>query len=340
MKKILILILLLTCSNQFIVSQSYKRDSIIKDLNNDKVTDTLVSFYESGSNFGGREVSIINGKTNEKFTLSNYGCFCDYKNLIRISDSLGLKKNKLFLDAIKKEILPAYKAKQPDATLQWMLSGQLSLKPLKNDSLFDLIASPKTKWQSHVLEIPKPYYIEISRDTLQKITPEEGKVAINESSKAFLSYYTGAHYINTPLDSIKPVTKNKKYKIYKTAHTVFVKKSKKFKWLFISDIDVTGAPGKLRWPSIKQISLIDKYLIIHQAVPPDNVYNIQIVNIETQRLARLKHDPAYNNWTDKGGLETFKLEDEYLIFSEYGKPELTKLSLKKIFSALDTFHTD
>ncbi len=196
-----------------------------------------------------------------------------------------------------------------------MLSGELNLKPLESDSLFRYVAKPKTNWEPQI-SIPKPYYIEVSGDTLKKLQPIYQQRSIPKNAQGFLVYYTYGCNIER-LDALVPVTENKDYKVYNTDHAVLVKKGNAYRWVSISDSSVTGAPDRHRWVSINTIKLIGKYLIIHQDVPPDTVYNIQIVNIETQKVAALDFSLARNNWTDEFSMITFRIIDGQLVFSKY-----------------------
>lgn len=333
MKRTIILTSLLLAISQSLISQN-SLDTIFKDFNNDQIVDTLINEWSSGSAFGGRDLTMINGKTNEKFKLSNFGSYSSFKRVVAVSDELNLDKNKPFLEVMKAILLPE-KRQLIDSSLEWMLSAQFHNERLKEHTFFDLIAQPKTQWESQILKFPKPYYIHVSGDTLQHMISELDSEALKKSSNALLVYYAGAHYIHLKLDSLAPVARNSSYDIYKTPHAVFVKKAEQYRWVFFSDVDVTGAPDKLRWPSIHRIVLIDKYLIIHQEIPPDHTYYIHIVNIETQRVGRIKYESADNDGSDKRDFDGFKIDNGQLQFHPYGIKVLTKLKTKELFKALD-----
>ncbi|WP_405266696.1 hypothetical protein [Cellulophaga sp. Ld12] len=335
MKKSILFLLILIGLPQLAMAQQYKIDTTVVDFNKDTVLDTLINYYEYGSACSGGDASIINGKTKEKLTLYNEGCYSSFTRFIRVPTALNLETNAPFLKVLKDTVLPK-KRGRPDSSLNWLLSGSLSLKVVEEHPLFDRIAVPKTNWIPNELNLPEPYYITVSGDTLQKLDHVYGSNFNEEYTIAFLAYYPIADS-RAQLANLTPIIKNTEYEIYKTSHCVFVKKGKTYKWLFISDSDVMGAPDRHSWQAINQIQLIDNYVIIHQDVPPDNVYNIQIVNIETQKVARLKFEPSYNNWSDERGMDTFKILENELIFTEYGEPEPKKIPLKEIFEALDQF---
>ncbi|MDL2228599.1 hypothetical protein LJC30_06910, partial [Odoribacter sp. OttesenSCG-928-L07] len=103
--------------------------AIIEDFNNDGFRDTLTSFYDGGSGFGGNYIVLISGKTKERFELDDYGCFCDIKQIVLIPPELRKTSNKLFLETIKKELLPK-KMNLPDASLQWLITANMNSKRL------------------------------------------------------------------------------------------------------------------------------------------------------------------------------------------------------------------
>ena len=332
-KNLIVLLLVLSGINQ-LAAQRHTLDTIVKDFNNDKVLDTLINSYGSGSACGGRTVSIVNGKTKKKFKLSNYGCYATFTKKIRIPENLTSKSNHFFLDALKEKLLPK-KRDSMGSSLKWLISGELNSKRLDSHPLFDIIANPKTNWQSTILNMPKTYYVTIYGDTLQKLETINKEHSISKKGQGFLVYYTIGHHIKT-LDSLAPVTQNKEYQVYKTDHAIFVKKGSTYRWVFISDSNITGAPDRHSWVSINQIEIIGNYLIIHQSVPPGS-YNIVVVNIETQKVGRLAFEPSSNNGTDVGGMNTFNIKDNLLKFTEYGNLVLKKIPLKEIFNTLDEF---
>ncbi|MBA6314672.1 hypothetical protein [Cellulophaga baltica] len=335
MQKSILFILVLVGALHVLIAQQHKTHTTLIDFNKDTVLDTLIHFNEYGSYCGGSDVTIINGKTKEKFFLTDQGCYSSFTRFVRVPTALNSKANAAFLKVVKDTILPK-KRGRPDSSLNWLLSGSLSLKVVEEHPLFDRIAVPKTNWIPNELNLPEPYYITVTGDSLQKIAPKFGPSYDEKFNAAFLVYYPSM-LSKEKLAHNTPILKNNTYEIYNTAHSVYVKKGTSYKWLFISDNSVMGAPGKLRWDAIEQIQLIDNYLIIHQNLPPDPIYNIVIVNIETQHVARLKFEPCHETMTNKRGMDTFEIRNKKLLFTAYGDPKVRKIPLKKLFKALDQF---
>ncbi len=280
----------------------------IQDFNHDGVVDTLRSFYEGGSGFGGNYVRIINGKSNEIYELNTHGCFCSIKKIISIPPALTDPGNIFFLEAMTKEIFPGEK-NIPDASLQWIIEGSYSTKELNRNHYFDMIIDPQIKWNDGEIKLPYTYYILLKGDTLKKLYNTDDELVEwfdKHANKGFLIYYGHNHYRNPSGDSLSLVTGNKTYTIYRTSHGVLAKKDSLFKWLFVSDKDLTGAPGKLRWESIGKIRLIENYVIIHEELPPLETDNIFVVNIETGICGKLKIDHHEVEFTPTQLTDMFK----------------------------------
>ncbi|WP_405205503.1 hypothetical protein [Aquimarina sp. LLG6339-5] len=266
-------------------AQSYKEDPLlIEDFNNDMVLDTLYSFYESGSTFGGTHVKIVNGQNNEVYELSNYGCYCEMKRVYLIPEILSMSENKTFLSVFQKRLFPEPK-NIPDLSLQWIIKGYSSNKKLSENKYFDLIINPRINWSTEKIEIPDSYNLILKDDLVSLLFKEKDSVSDINYRKAFLSYCGHCHLFNR--SSPELVADNDRYKIYKTSHGVFVEKNGLQKWFLVNDIGLTGSPEKLRWDSILQVVLMGKYLVIQFSGAPDMFDNIFVGNIETGVVGRL-----------------------------------------------------
>ena len=245
----------------FISIQTFgqEKSTKVNDFNGDGVSDTLESYYDSGSGFGGKYATLHNGKTDDVYELNTYGCFCQIKKVILIPAKLKDPENYPFLEAMSKNILPK-KKNLPDASLQWIINSTYSYKRLTDNRFFDLILNPCSNWEKGKLELPSTYYIDLKKDFVDIYyadQPEIPEGLSDKENKWCLIYYGHNHYQYKELtDSIILIDSYEKYKAYRTAHGVLIKKGNLFKWVFVTDIDLTGAPGKLRWESINNLKLI------------------------------------------------------------------------------------
>lgn len=300
---------------------------VIEDYNNDGYMDTLTSYYDGGSTYGGRFVTVINGKTKEKFEMDNFGGYYEMKQVVYIPPKLQRPENKSFLDAIKKELLPI-KADFTEASLQWLITANMNRKTLRNHLYFDLLIFSPTNWIEGKIKTPNSHYIEISGDMAKKLyrpTPYDGRGKTFGRDNACLVYYAHNHYRNPKSDRATLVATSDTYKVYSTSHGIIVRKNDVYAWVFVTDFHLTGSPNKLRNESIGKIQLIDQYLIV-QLKNSEDFYNpIFIIDIENGKTARLKlkKDDSY---------KTIYINNYELTVNKYDNDEY--FNLEKIFMEL------
>ncbi|KAA1246789.1 hypothetical protein [Aquimarina sp. RZ0] len=323
--------LVLICCIYFQVVGQRDLSVTIRDVNTDGIEDTIRSYYDGGSSFGGKFVTLTNGRSNEVFKMDSYGCYCAIKSTIVFPESLNKKENISFLEVMKKELLPVEKP-FPDPSLDWILQGMHSHKTLKKDSFFDLIIHPKIQWNTNKITLPDVYYITITGDTLTALNNSTN--SLKKTAKGVLIYYAHNHYRSIANDSLQLVATNDLYEIYKTSHGVIAKKEDSHKWIFISDVDLTGAPQKLRWESIKHIKLISTYIILEQRLMPDITHNLYVINIETGIAGRLKL--VNYDMMEKDDIDSLMINEESITYTINGKKEIFRMT--DIFKKLETHY--
>lgn len=311
-----------------------------EDFNNDGVEDILKCTYEIGSNFGGGDCELQDGKTKNTFRLSNYGCFCAIKKHVFVAPELRKKENEYFLYTLKKEILPQFKP-IPDQSLFWIIKSGLHTQRPQEHPYFDLIFDPQNAWRQGQPELPFTYSIEIGAQTLSKIAPipsETSSKKLSADHKDFLVYYGDTHFSveNEEIKDFISVTKNDTYEILKTAHGVIVVKENTYKWLFVTDMDINDSPQKLRWASIEKVVLHGKHILIKQSLAPDSEFKIYVIDIETSHGGRLKIDfderlVMNMEITDLSSEERFSVQEDNIII---GRKEIP---LEKIKHELKSF---
>lgn len=315
-----------------------------EDFNNDGIEDRLKCTYEIGSNFGGGDCELVDGKTKNKFALSNYGCFCAIKKRVFVAPELRKKENEYFLYTLKKEILPQFNP-VPDQSLYWIIKSGLNTQKLTEHPYFDLTFNPKNNWRHDEPELPFTYSIEIAAQTLSKIIPEE-QVLFSQNSlsdhKDYLVYYGDTHFTteNQEIKDFISVAKSDTYEILKTAHGVIAKKENTYKWLFVTDMDINASPQKLRWASIEKVALHDNHLIIKQSLAPDPEYNIYVIDIETSIGGRLKIDfdklqEMNIEISDLSSEESFSIQGTNIVIGR--KESKIEIPLEKIKHELGLF---
>jgi hypothetical protein len=313
-----------------LLSQDYNKYDL-NDFNNDGYVDTLKSYSAGGSGIGGTYISLVNGKSGEKFELNNDGYFCDFKQVILIPQSLRKEINKTFLEVIKSKLLPA-KISVPDGSLEWLINANLNHKMLDDNSFYDLIIKSPTQWISGKFNFPKVGYIDVKGDTLRKllITDDENPIGFDSiKDEGWLIYFAHNHFRNKNRDSLLLVDSSSIYKVYKTSHGVILKKGIYYSWVFVTDFRLTGGPEKLRWESIGDIKLIGKYIIVQMINSYSFSNPIFIIDIEEGVSARLKHyDEDFEPFTFDNGKINLKIGNSvksFLITELFKELENVKL---------------
>jgi len=330
-KSVLVVAMLYSC----ISIAQFRDKEKVEDFNKDGVTDTLYTSIESGTSVSFKSIKITNGKTTETFEWHKEYAHSALKDIIVLPKALYRAENKPFLEIMKTEILPNKKDINP--SLQWILNGHFNHKKLSENQYYDLIVNPKTKWRAANIELSDFYHIEVFGDTISKLYQKTYNIDMPEKfnmKSGFLMYSGFNHFGLTAQDSLELAKANEHYQIYPLKHGVIAKMNNHYRWLFISDVDLTGAPQKLRWQSIANIELIDKYVIIKQDLPPGSIYNIFIVNIETGICGRLKYDFS-DSESNSSGTGPFLLENGHFTLSlDYGE-RFKKVALQDVLKELD-----
>jgi hypothetical protein len=321
MKKLICIIIFLIPT----ILSGQRPNIIIKDFNNDGYSDTLTSFYDGGSGFGGIYVTLINGNTKEKIELERSGCFCDIKNFVLIPPELKTESNRQFLEVVKDELLPG-KMNMPDASLQWLISSNLYYKELSDHTYYDLVINSPIKWIKGKINPPETYYIDIKGDTLHKLYFSESEIPAwydSTRNEGCLIYYGHNHFPNGEEKKFILADSSSIYKVYKTSHGVVLNKGDSYAWIFVADYRLTGGPDKLRWESIGKVTLIDQFVILQLINIKDFSNPLFIIDIEKGISARLRHDGNYHNISYKIEKDKILLERNF---------ETKSYELEKLFS--------
>ncbi|QCX01504.1 hypothetical protein FGM00_15830 [Aggregatimonas sangjinii] len=309
----------------------------IHDFNEDGIDDRLECIRELGVH-----CTFTDGFTKESIDWGDFAWRGAIKSVITVPKQLLLDVNAKVYIAMQREVLPHLK-KSPDPSLQWILNANFSKRKLADNPYVDLIFIPNSKWKAGNFTIPSNYYVAISRDSLYRLDDAIRNDSLNKATTApsgFLAYYGQVHYMGEQprQKDYMPVATDATYTIYRTRHGVLAQKKNKFKWLFITDNDLTGGPEKLRWESIEEVFLLDDHVLIKQSQAPDPEYQLYLVHIETGMTGRIKIDfdslLAHNiEFLDLNGRERFSMQEDTVRIGNDIKR--LRLPLKDIRKTLD-----
>jgi hypothetical protein len=240
----------------------------IMDINGDGVQDTIQSDGSSGSGFGAQYYTITNGKSGEKYEIESESCFCEIRTKVAIPPTLLKPENLAFKKKMEEILLPR-KAESPDPSLQWILQGLQQRRLLTKQKYFDVFIAKGIDWQPLPIQIPENYYLERYDDPVAY----------------YLLYDGDKHYLNVKTDTLQERYQDENIKLWATLHGIVLQKQDQYAWIFVTDIELTGAPNKLRWPSIGYIKKVENVLIVNHLRPTTSDDKIYLIDLDTGKCA-------------------------------------------------------
>ncbi len=269
-----------------------------KDFNQDGYVDSLITTLSRGSGFGGKTISLIDGKNGNSFKMESKGCYCQIKQIITIPPALNQAQTSHYKEVILADLLPPMK-NQLDPSLSWLIEANNNHHRLKDHPYFDLIIYPKIDWKKGDIQLPDTYTINVITEKNGQNQQIISTLKEKTSKDKLLVYFGHNHFSHRESDSLKHVVTNKSYKIFKTAHGILAKKGNRFKWLFINDYALFEGPEKLRWPSIGFIQVVGEFLIFQHHLTPGMEKNIFVIHLESGICGRYKHKCVIQKTIDK-----------------------------------------
>ena len=272
------------------LSKSFHQVNVIsEDYNDDGFIDRLITYYSGGTSFGGWFSELTNGRTSELLHLDSYSSFSTIKDVILIPEVLNKNENSKFLYAMLDYTVPGIKT-SADPSLKWIIHGNLSNKYLSDNTYFNQVFFSNSIWLDEI-NLPDSYSLIY-----------DNEIIVYQAH----NHYQHLNGYNAPADSLLLAAESKDYKILKTSHGLIANNENKYKWIFVTDEELTGAPRKLRWSSIGEVILKDKYLLLTINLTgsgndfDDNGIRNQnyfLININSGKVGRIKnYELAVKNW--------------------------------------------
>lgn len=281
----------------------YAREEIeIQDYTGDSIPDTLLISSSSGSGASSIRIILRNGKSGESDTLLRSGSYAQFRDIVPISKRLQSPTKTQTLKLLQEKILPPLR-KKADPSLQWIENGLSSYKSVAEPSLIEQIITITPSWYAEI-EMPSTY-------TLRK-------------DSTFWVYYGHNHYRNNSGDSLVIIDANRNDTLFRTSHGLLLyEKHKGYRWLFITDCELTGGPAKLRWESIGKLQRLDEeHLLLLQRTPVYGSHSLFIIHIPSGTIGKLR--------LPNRELQETKIDKTNLIVYQEGE-EIRRATLKKLF---------
>jgi hypothetical protein len=195
--------------------------------------------------------------------------------------------------------------KKVDNSLIWLLDNYSS-KSISSSKYFSYQSSYEPSWNATNPEMPNNYRIKIEDTTLLYAMYKSQQLK-DTSSAAYISYLgkfqtRAISLTKSDINIIYPLTLDStaNFKLYQSAHGVFIKKDSMYSWVFVSDGGLYNNIQKLEWESIQQVSTYKDFVVVLNQPYPAIQNNIYIVDWKRGRTFEIKHDyifasdPAYH----------------------------------------------
>lgn len=300
------------------------------DFNNDGYLDSI--FYAKNCQLCSYDFVIFDGSTNDKDTLWIDGCKCATYETLLIPPKFHTVSNKGYIHGIA-NMLP-HLNDSPDPALNWMLSGKKNNWIVVDNVYFNKIIAPKDDWRAGPPIVPHEYSVFLENDELDLAYSSFGEKPDffkNKSKKGFL-IFNGLSQSNGSINSggsFKEIVKSEDYSINAVDHGIIAVADGFYKWLFVTDYHLTGAPDKMRWPSIHEVVIYKGYIILRQGVITGVREALFLIDIETGFVGRL----MYSSFSGSSMI----LENDQLTFKsqEPTYPKSEPINLKNLLAAFE-----
>ena len=286
--------------------------TIIHDINNDGVNETIESLYGGGSGGYDIEVTLTNGKTGEKYKVINgawYSYFCFLKG---IPSELFIDKNKPFLELYKNFFYLKNKRKKPEGSLKWLIDKYLNTHTVKSE-LFSKVFYFEPTWEKGKPKITKPYYILVEKELYKNLSESLAGIIVSGKenktiNRGWLEYFSNYHKRKflfrkkgdpAITNHITKEGQNKLYKIFTTAQGVIATKENQFCWVFIGE-----GVDKFRLSGVWSPRLQDHLVFLLYGNRPESY--LYVVDIEKGLCCQFKFD----HWSD---LRDIDVNEKFLI---------------------------
>lgn len=287
------LLLVIILSAQYAIGQN---NTIVKDFNNDKSFDFLVE------GMGWLEIDswdyvLTDSKTGKRW---GYASSIGYFGAASFM-STGKTRNELGegWDVIKtiEDTLINFRTR-PDPSLEWVLNADIVEFKTTSKTIFDRVVRYNKKWYPGEPLIAENYTYQLKHEDLRHME------AIDTFDTYYWRYRSHNHKDDSrTLDQIDVDGS----KFYKTKHALIEFDQGSYAWIFMSGVNQTGGPSKLRWPSIVKVVKQDDMLFLQQSVVVGE-YSYWIGDLKNGFWARINNNKM-EDWAD------FKIKGDELIIS-------------------------
>jgi hypothetical protein len=290
-----------------------------KDFNEDGANDDLIVNYFLGM----LDYAIYTDgltKTQYKFMFQRVETKHGIVKVTPIPMYFRTEKGEKALPKIDTLIFNIPLTKKVDNSLIWLLDNYNS-KTKANSKYFSYRSAYEPTWTSVKPEMPNNYRIKIE-DTTLLYSIYKSQQLKDTSSAAYITYMgkfqTRAISMNkSDINIIYPLTldSSANFKLYQSAHGVFIKKDTSYSWVFVSDGGLYNNIQKLEWESIQQVGTYKDFVVVLNQPYPAIQNNIYIVDWKRGKTYEFDRDFIFANAPDYCYIDNFDIiENQLFLF--------------------------
>lgn len=305
-----------------------------KDFNEDGTNDDLVVNYFLGM----LDYAIYTDgltKTQYKFVFQRVETKHGIVKVTPIPMYFRTEKGEKALPKIDTLIFNIPLTKKVDNSLIWLLDNYNSKNKL-NSKYFSNKSAYEPTWTSIKPELPNHYRIKIE-DTTLLFSIYKSQQLKDTSSAAYISYLGKFHsraisMNKSDINIIYPLTldSSANFKLYQSAHGVFIKKDSLYSWVFVSDGGLYNNIQKLEWESIQQVGTYKDFVVVLNQPYPAIQNNIYIVDWKKGKTFEFKREFIFKDAPDYYFIDNFDIIENQLFLFVKARPssdEIKQISI-------------
>ena len=295
-----------------------------KDFNEDGSSDDLVVNFL----FGTLDYAIYTDgltKTQYKFQFQRLATKHGIVKITPIPPYFTSEKGEKALPKIDSLIFKIPLTKSVDNSLVWLLDNYIT-KEKSSSKYFNQQSSFQPTWSPYKPSMPNNYRIK-SDDTTLLFQIYRSHQLKDTSTSAYITYLGKYHtraisMTKSDVNIIYPLTLDSTptFKLYQSAHGVFIKKDSLYSWVFVSDGGLYNNIQKLEWESIQQVAHYKDFVIVLNQPYPAIKNNMYIVDWKRGKTFEINRDFIFENASGFNYIDNFEVIENQLFLFVKSRP--------------------
>lgn len=266
----------------------------IQDFNEDGIADTLrYELFRGYTHF----MTFTDGKSHQGYKFYREDSKASFLGFIAVPEEFLDDKYQVLLDSLKYRLCRLELANQFSPSLKWLMDAYASKIEQPKSSYFSHTIQVPLNWKPWPPELPQASYSFLDSDSLAypiMYDPDKRSyLPKHNAGKGYLLYYghnqVRSFYLDkSPSKFPHKIDSTKAWDIYAFSHGLILRKDTRYSWIFHTDNELTGGPGKLRWPSIDTAFIHKGHLFVHHISPVTQGNRVFIINLKNGMIGRLR----------------------------------------------------